>query len=224
MDKMHSNAEDCFALAKYLKKKMGSKIDFYGSVRQEVIRGKYFSHYRDPHSELDYLFEEGLPFYLKFCKNGFLRIEIGSLHNNSMGERLAALSSFYKVLSEQHGDPTVFYTIKDDDEKALSLQWSLANRVEDIQKFRNGSYFDDAEIDELIIIGESRTRTNCCNPGDATKSLIANQIGIPFDLITLVDENIEDFMKYKIGKEISVSEGAKVDGVPVISLKKKLEK
>ncbi len=224
MSEIYSNADDCFELARHLKKKMNNKIDFYGSIYQEVISGRYFSHYRDPHSELDYLFEEGLPFYYKFCKEGFLRIGIGSFypHNNSMGEKLAALSSFYEVLSEQYGDPTVFYTTKDDDEKTLSLQWSFANKEEDIQSLRNGSYFDDAEIEELIVFGEPRTQMNGYQLSDATRKLIAKQIGVPFELISLVDENIEDFVKYKTGKEIGIPEGTKIDGVPVRSYQKKI--
>lgn len=224
MSEIYSNADDCLELARHLKKKMGNKIDFYGSIRQEVISGKYFSHYRDPHSELDYLFEEGLPFYYKFCKEGFLRIQIGSFypHNNSVGEKLAALSNFYEVLSEQYGEPTVFYTTKDDEEGTLSLHWSFVNKEEDIQKFRNGSYFDDAEVDELIVIGEPRIQTSSYQLRDTTRKLIAKQIGVPFELISLVDENIEDFVKYKTGKEIGIPEGAKIDGVPVRSYQKKI--
>lgn len=224
MSEIYSNADDCLELARHLKKKMGNKIDFYGSIRQEVISGKYFSHYRDPHSELDYLFEEGLPFYYKFCKEGFLRIQIGSFypHNNSVGEKLAALSNFYEVLSEQYGEPTVFYTTKDDEEGTLSLHWSFVNKEEDIQKFRNGSYFDDAEVDDLIVIGEPRIQTSSYQLRDTTRKLIAKQIGVPFELISLVDENIEDFVKYKTGKEIGIPEGAKIDGVPVRSYQKKI--
>jgi len=224
MSEIYSNADDCLELARYLKKKMGNKINFYGSIRQEVISGKYFSHYRDPHSKLDYLFEEGLPFYFKFCKEGFLRIGIGSFHphNNSLGEKLAALSNFYEVLSEQYGEPTVFYTVKEDEEGTISLQWSFTNKKENIQNLRNGSYFDDAEIDELIVIGESRTQRNGYQLSDTTRKAIAKQIGIPFELINLVDENIEDFVKYKTGKEIGIPEGAKSDGVPVTSFQKKI--
>lgn len=221
MTEIYSNANDCLELAKYLKKKMGSKIDFYGSVYQEVISGSYFSDFESSHY---HSYGDGLSFYYKFCKEGFLRIGIGSFysHNNSIGEKLAALSSFYEVLSEQYGEPTVFYTTKNDDEGTLSLQWSFVNKEEDIQNLRNGSYFDDAEIDELIVIGEPRTQTNGYQLSDTTRKLIAKQIGVPFELISLVDENIEDFVKYKTGKEIGIPEGAKIDGVPVRSYQKKI--
>lgn len=221
MTEIYSNAEDCFELANYLKKKMGSKIDFYGSICQEVISGSYFSDFESKHY---HSYGDGLLFYYKFCKEGFLRIGIGSFypHNNSIGEKLAALSGFYEVLSEQYGEPTVFYTTKDDDEGTLSLQWSFVNKEEDIQSLKNGSYFDDAEIDELIVIGESRTRIDSYQLSDTTRKLIAKQIGMPFELISLVDENIEEFVKYKTGKEIGIPEAAKIDGVPVTSFQKKM--
>lgn len=221
MSEIYSNAVDCLELARHLKKKMGSKIDFYGSIRQEVISGSYFS---DFEKEYYHSYGEGLSFYYKFCKEGFLRIGIGSFcsYNNSMGEKLAALSSFYEVLSEQYGEPTVFYTTKNDDEGTLSLQWSFVNKEEDIQKFKNGSYFDDAEIDELIVIGEPRTQMNIYQLSDTTRNLIAKNIGVPFELLSLVDENIDDFIKYKTGREIGIPEGAKIDGVPVRSYQKKI--
>ena len=213
--------ENILELTRYLKKKIGSKIEFHASIFQDQINGAYFSDGEDIHYNF---YDGGLSFYCKFCKEKFLRIGIGSFctNDNSVGEKLAALSSFYEVLSEQYGEPTVFYTIKDDYKGNLSLQWSFVNKEEDIQKFKNGSYFDDAEIDELIVIGETRTQTSSYQLSDTTRKLNAKQIGVPFELISLVDENIEDFVKYKTGKEIVIPEGAKIDGVPVTSLKKKL--
>lgn len=214
MKEIYSNADDCYELARFLKKKMGNKIEFYGSVRLAVIQGKYFSHYREPHSDLDFLFEEGLSFQYKFCKKGFLRIGVGSLppDKNSVGEKLAALSSFYEVLSEQYGEPTVFYTTKGDEEGTLSLHWSFINKEEEIQKFRNGSYFDDAEIEELIVIGEPRTQNTSDQLSDTTRRFITRRIGVPLELIDLMDKNIEEFVKYKTGEKIPIPEEPRNDG------------
>lgn len=216
MTEIDSNADDCLELARYLKNKMGSKIDFYGSIHQEVVSGSYFSDLENKHY---HSYGDGLSFYYKFCKNGFLRIGIGSFYsgNNSIGEKLAALSSFYEVLSKQYGEPAVFYTTKDDEE-TLSLQWSFANKKEDIQNLRNGSYFNDVEIDELIVFGEPRTQMNGYQLSDDTRRVIAKQIGVPFELINLVSENIEDFVKYKTGKGSGVPEGV----IPVRSYQKKI--
>lgn len=203
MKKLYSNADDCFKLSKHLKKEMGNKIKFLGSTYQEVISGEYFSNYRKTHSKFGYLLENGLPFYYKFCKDGFLRITISSLYpnNNSMGEKLAALSSFYEVLNAQFGEPTVFFTLKDDEESSITLHWSFANKEEEIQSFRNGNYFDDNELDELIVIGEPAPQNENYQLIEETKKEVARKIGLPFELTHLIDE---DFVKYKTGKEIEL--------------------
>ena len=222
MEEIYSKGEDCYKLAIELKKKLKDKIEFCGSAYQECVSGKYFSHYRKPSNGTQYLFEKGLPFYYKFCNEGFLRIEVGSFYpyKNSMGEKLAALSDFYEVLSEMYGEPTVFYTIQDDVEGCVSLHWSFVNKEEDIEKFKNGTFFDDGETDELIIIGEEKNSNNSYRLSDTTKRFISKEVGLPFELIHLVDENIEDFVKYKTGKEISIPVGAKIDGLNVTSEKR----
>lgn len=198
MSEMYSNRKDCLELARYLEQKMEGKISFYGSI-SEIIAGKYYSYC----NSLAKLLGKGLPFYVKFCKNGFLRISIGSIipYFKPMGEKLAALSSFYEVLSELYGEPTVFYTLKNDEEETLTLHWSFVNKEEDIQNFKNGSYFDDGETDKLIVIGDSENQKDNYQFSDTTMRFVAKKIGIPFELLGLVDENIEDFVKYKMGNE-----------------------
>ena len=221
MKEIYSKDEDCYKLAIELKKKLKDKIAFMGSPYQGCVSGKYFSHYRKPSNGTQYLFEKGLPFYYKFCEEGFLRIQVGTFYpyKNSMGEKLAALSDFYELLSEMYGEPTVFYTIKDDEEGCVSLHWSFVNKEEDIEKFKNGTFFDDGETDELIVIGEEKPSNNSYRLSDTTKRFISKKVGLPFELIHLVDENIEDFVKYKTGKETSVLVVAKIDGLNVISEK-----
>ncbi len=216
MQELYSKADDCFELYKILRRKMGNKIEYWGTPYTGLFEGRYFSHYREHHSTIDFLFERGLPFHYKFCKDGFLRIGVGSYyHNTSVGEKLAALSEFYEVLSEEFGEPTVFYTTKYDDEGLLSIQWSFINKEEDIQKFKEGTYFYDAEIDELIIFDESKQKNDYYQLSDTTKKYISKQVGVPFELLPLVDENIEDFVKFKTGKELSIRESEIIDGVPV---------
>lgn len=215
MQEIYSKDKDCFELYKLLKKNLGNKIEYYGTPYTALFSGKYFSHYREPHSDIDYLFKRGIPFYYKFCRNGFLRIQVGTsiYRTASVGEKLAALSDFYEVLSEEFGEPTVFYTTKDDEEELLSLHWSFVNKEEDIEKFKEGTYFDDIETDELIIIGEPRQKTEGYQLSNTTRKLISKKVGVPFELLYLVDENVEDFIKHKKGKELSL---------PVTLIEKKL--
>lgn len=195
MNELCSNRFDCEELAIKLYSKLRSKINFYESTLQEVISGKYLSEYNK--SQNIYTSDNSVPFYLKFNKNGFLRIQIGSLYpyNTTDGEKLAILSDFYKVLKEEYGEPTLFYTTKNDKENTFSLHWSFIDKDKDIEKFKNDTFFDDVSIDKLIIIGENTDK----DIKDSTKNFLSNEIGLPYELLKLVNNNIEDYIKYKKG-------------------------
>lgn len=204
MAELYSNAEDCNKIAKILYSKLKSKIEFYGSTYLEVISGKYHCLLYNSYNSYDDYKKDELSFSYKACENGFLRISIGDvIYKKSIGHKLAALSDLYEVLSEVYGEPTLFYTIEDDDENTLNLQWSFSEKEEDIQNFKNGTAFDDAEIDKLIIFGEIKERGGVYSLSDTTRTLISRQVGLPFELINLIDENIEDFIKYKIDSTTS---------------------
>ena len=224
MKEMFSKTNDCYLLAKKMKQKLRNKIDFYGSINTPLPSGKYLSKYKKKNGE--YMFNgHCLSFYFKFSKNEFLRISVGSNYvGNEFGEKMAALSDFYEVLSEEYGKPTLFYTIKDDDEGLLTLHWSFINKEEEIEKFKNGTYFDDAEIDTLIIFDEKIDNMEDYNLSDTTKEIISRRVGLPFELLDLVDEDLENFVKHKKGREVTIPIGAKIDGYPVTSFEKKLEK
>ena len=211
-------------LAKKLKQKLKNKIDFYGSTNTPLPSGKYLPTYRRKNGE--YMFNgHCLSFYFKFSKNEFLRISVGSNYAGSeFGEKMAALSDFYEVLSEEYGKPILFYTTKDDAERLLTLHWSFINKENEIKKFKNGNYFDDAEIDTLIIFDESKDKIEEYSLSDTTKEIISRRVGLPFELLDLVDEDLENFVKHKKGKEVAIPVGAKADGYPVTSFEKKLEK
>ena len=214
-----SNAEDCNELYCFLKDKLGKKINFSGTAYTSLFSGEYFSPYRT-YSEM---FQPGIPFYIKFCKEGFLRISVGSnvIKNTTAGEKLAALSDFYRALDETYGNPTVFYTTKKDDEALFSLQWSFVNKEEEIAKFKNDTYFDDASIDKLIIIDEKPNESLGYNLKDETKQIISQQVGLPFELLPLIDENIEDYLMYTKGEKLEIPQGAKTDCLPVTFFEEK---
>ena len=224
MNEFYSKTEDCYLLAGKLKKELENKIEFWGSTYQEVPSGKYLSSYRRNNGE--YMFNgQYIPFYFKFSENEFLRIGVGSNYrDSSIGEKMAALSDFYSILSKEYGDPTVFYTIKGDDKEFLILQWAFINKEEEIVKFQNGTYFDDAEIDKLIVIGKNKENIESYSFNDTTRNFISRQVGLPFELIYLIDEDIENFVKHKTGKEITIPHNEKMDCVPVTSLERTLKK
>ena len=74
MSELFSKAEDCYLLAGKLKRKLGDKIEFYGSTYIEIPSGKYLSSYRRSCDEYFSYNCNCLPFYFKYAENEFLRI------------------------------------------------------------------------------------------------------------------------------------------------------
>ena len=205
MKELYSNADDCYKLAILLKSKLREKIEFSGSTFQEMIIGNYHSlPYSRYESFLSYKYDI-VEFCYTFLENGFLRISVSdSVYKKaSMGHKLAVLSDLYQVISEKYKEPSVFYTLKDDDENSINLEWVFIEKEETIEAYKNGTMFDDAEVDELIIIDEEKEKRSLTN---RTKELISKTIGVPFEMIYLVDENINDFLLYKKEKNISYKE------------------
>ncbi len=196
MDNIMSSAEDCHYLSLYLKDELKEKIRFNTPMWLEVINGEYFfegGSYKG-------FFRKGINFYIKYNKEEFLRLQVCSSYlNESFGQKLTVLSELYKVISKKVGEPIVFYTTKDDDEKTLSLEWAFKNKESVIESFRTGTRFDDAQIDKLIVIGEQTQNNYELN--DLTRSMLSKQIGLPFEMLPLINENIEDFIKYQNGKD-----------------------
>ena len=196
-EEIYSNMEDCYELSKKLQEKLESKIYFYGSLFTNTPSGKYLSSYRRHNGESIHYNSHALPFYFKFKRDIFLRIHVGShSKDNSLGEKLAALSDFYEFLSDEFGEPTVFYTTKDDDEGLLGLEWDFVNKDKIINEFKNDTYFDDAHIDKLIIIGEKNQNLN-----NTTKRFINKSIGLPIELLPLINASIDEYIKHKTKEE-----------------------
>ena len=51
-----------------------------------------------------------------------------------------------------------------------------------------------------------------------------NSVGLPFLMLNLVDEHIEDYFKYKKGKTITCPDGVRVEFVKITSLDKKYKR
>ena len=80
---------NCTKLFQELEPKMGGEIEFDGF--QPSLSGYYYSGNEDA-------VKKGLPFYMKFYTDGYLRIYVCTdiFHKSTVGERLAALSDFMK--------------------------------------------------------------------------------------------------------------------------------
>lgn len=209
MKELYSNADDCLKLARLLKDKLKEKIEFRGSTYQEVISGIYHSlPYNKYENFIDYRNDE-VEFCYTFLENGFLSISVSdsAYKNFSMGHKLAVLSDLYEVISEVYGSPTAFYTTKDDDENSINLEWDFIEKEETIVSFKNGTRFEDAIVDKLIVIDDEITAYNL---NTKTKEMISKTIGLPFEMLPLIDENIDEFVSYKKGKIMYVPEKEKI--------------
>ena len=226
MKELYSNADDCLKLSRLLESKLKEKIEFWGSTYQEVISGKYYSLPYDRYdSYLEYR-HDAVEFSYIFSEDEFLRISVGNsaYKKASIGHKLAVLSDLYEVISEKYGEPTVFYTLKEDDENSINLEWDFIQKEETIDAFKNGCRFEDEEIDDLIIISDEREKVSAYSLNKRTKEMISKTIGLPFELLYLVDENIEDFVLYKKGKVMGYPENVRVEGHQVATLESTQEK
>lgn len=197
-NELYSNGDDCKELKHILNNEIKGKISFSWNVYGQIMGGSYncipsntYNGYLEEKKEL-------VNFYYKFLKDAFLRIGVGnnSLSKKTVGHKLAALSDFYQVLSKKFGEPTLFYTMENDDEEYLNFEWSFKYKEESIEAFKNNTVFDDGDkVNNLIIIGDPQDKFN--EYTNLTKKLISNQLGLPIELLDLVDKNIEDFIKYK---------------------------
>ena len=186
MKERYSNADDCYELAKLLYNRLNNKMILLTSPHIEVVEGKYNCFGINRYSKMEDYINDKVMFNFKCLKNDFIRITIGSEDDkHSLGHKLAVLSDIYKVLKDEFGEPTVFYTIKEDKEKTLNLQWSFKNKNEDIKDFLNNNCFDDANIAKVMIIDSYKNKDN--------------NIGLPIELINIIKDNIEDYIKYKKG-------------------------
>ncbi len=189
-NELYSNGEDCKELARILEREIKGKISFSWNVFNQIMGGSYNCILSKDDSYFEFLNreKEQVKFYYKFLKDGFFRIGVGnnSLCKKTVGHKLAALSDFYQVLSKWFGEPTLFYTLENDEEEYLNFEWNFKYKKEVIEEFKNNTVFDyNDKVKDLIIIGEQQDK------------FISNQLGLPIELLDLVDKNIEDFVKYK---------------------------
>lgn len=219
MKELYSNADDCLKLSRLLKSKLKEKIEFMGSTYLEVVTGKYHSlPYNKYNNFIDYRNDE-VEFCYTFLENGFLTITVNdtAYKKFTIGHKLAVLSDLYEVISEVYGMPDVFYTLKEDDENSLNLEWDFLQKEEAIYAFKNGSRFEDAFVEDLIIIGEEEEKTSAYRLKKRTKEMIAKTVGLPFEMLYLVDENVDDFVLYKKGEKMNYPKNAKINGYSIMS-------
>ena len=199
------------SLTKKLTKNLKGNIEFLSLTYIENPYARYISPYYM--NESDNGINE-LPIHLKLSDDEFIRVSISSSYKETeFGEKLAALSDFYEALKKEYGEPTLYYTIKNDEENSLNLQWSFIDKEQDIAEFKNNTYFADVDIDELIIINK---------PIETMKQIYSRRIGLPFDLIHLIDQDRTNYFKHKKCFQTTTNEKSKSNSSKKL-IKKNLE-
>lgn len=189
-NELYSNGDDCKELKHILNNEIKGKISFSWNVYGQIMGGEYDCLLSNDSIYLEFLNKEKeqIKFYYKFLKDGVLIIGVGNnpLSKKTVGHKLAALSDFYQVLSKNFGEPTLFYTKENDDKEYLNFEWAFKYKKEAIEAFKTNTIFDDGgKVKDLIIIGEQQDK------------FMSNQLGLPIELLGLVEENIDDYIKYK---------------------------
>lgn len=197
---IYSKAEDCQKLAKLINnnKKLRRNIYYTTARYLEVVEGLYASLPMENYVSYEAYYNDKLPFSYLYNKQEFLKLTICNYtKSQSMGHKLAALSDFYEELNKYFGKPSIFYTIKEDYSESINIEWIFNKKEEVINEFINGKPFDDANIDNLIIFK---------NKSNEIRDAVENLIGLPCELVDLVEDNIKDFIYYKTGKKEKLPE------------------
>ena len=203
MTKVDSTVCDCYHLSEQLLEKFGSRLVLYGCGGPCMLAGEYASFSNEVYSDYTDLCENKIIFCCKYYKGEFLRITVGNgLAERPIGHKLAALSDFYEIFKEEFGVPTLFYTMKDDAYGSLNFQWSMKDKEKDIENFKNGTIFCDTEVEHVIVMGEKKIDLKKRELDRSTQNVLDEGLGLPIDLLPLVNDNIDDFIYYKEDKDV----------------------
>jgi len=188
VNKLRSNTDDCIELATILTESFQDRIEIFGTTTELALRGKYQSvPFNDSFfsSKDDYI-QDRVLFSYEYNKDGYLRLKIhDGLYEHSLGHKLAVLSDFYEVLYERFGNPCLFYMINDDSDECLYLEWCFTN-IKNISGLVRFSLYNP-NVKKIIIIEKKEQK-------------ISKLLGLPRELMDLIDVNIDDYLRYKNSK------------------------
>ena len=185
MNKLETQA--LYDLTTDLRKKIDGKVYFV-----KLWYGRYLSPYRVANKE--FVSGSTIDFSIDFSSGSFLRIGVSSLKNieTSIGERMAALSDFYTVLSKEYGEPKMFYITKDFlGYEHINLQWMFNKRDKKTDSTDLNEYLDDQEdIKSVIMLGN-----NTYSEKMATEKFL-----LPAKTLPLISMDLENYIMHRGGK------------------------
>ena len=198
-------------LVEILKRKLKDKITRI-KIQNDMIDG----YYKSPYNKKD---EGIIPFLIRYKKDNNIKIAIGYPHNdknNRTGpENMAALSELYTVISEIFGEPTLF-------ENSPNLI-QLRRFFKDKDKVKQQYIERYQKKSGLLIIFDNNLNKES-DIDKRVKQIMERKVGLPYDLIKLIDDEIEEYIKYKTGRIVMYHSGDLIDGYPITSYEEKLKK
>ena len=160
---------DCYRFINLLKNNFKENIVFQESIYQKMGNGNYYLH------------NKVFCFNYIYQKNNYFIIEINSIEKEDFSLKLVALSNFYRILKEEFGEASLFYSTK---RGFLSFYWDFTINKDNVKKFKDICYCN-SDIEQLIVIG----RTMLSFLDEETKTNFFNNYNLPIDLLNMVDED-----------------------------------
>ena len=168
---------ESYQLSNLLKENLKDKILFYNSCYDKNVLGKYSSYE-----------EQNILFQFSYQKKQYLNLLVGA-NKNSFGEKLAVLSEFYGIFAKEFGGSSVFYVTKNG---FLNFYWDLTLNKSKMKEIEDNCYSND-NIIEFIFMG----RTMFSFFDKEFKDNFFEQYHLPIDLVNVLNQNFEEFLKYR---------------------------
>lgn len=157
MVNIYSKSEDVVWLAHELKNSLGEHISFNSfGITNPILTGVYTKEgHRGP-----YYRDGDIRFYIKFCKDCFLRIQIPEECNkaedviNAMDALVNAISTI-NVNNSAIGFPLAIYET-DKCDKSLTCEYAFKRVEKTIKALQDGTIFDDDDVLNLKFINKTK--------------------------------------------------------------------
>lgn len=159
MKEVFSKGEDCAWLAQQLKNQMEGYVSFnkFG-IDNSILTGVYI---KSGLGGGPYYGKEDVRFYIKFCKNEFLRIQIefGSNNNENIALAMYELIKALALIKQGNsliGLPLAIYGTED----CLTSEYAFNNLETIIESLKNDTMFDDGHVNNLQFL---KNCNNCAH-------------------------------------------------------------
>lgn len=152
MKEVFSKGEDCAELAQCLKNKMDNYVSFnWLGIDNPILTGVYCKN----GTHFPFYGKDDVRFYIKFCKNEFLRIQMEVFPYNRENIALAMSELIQALVSIEQGDtpigfPLAIYSTDD----WLTSEYAFKNMESIMESLENNTRFDDGSVENLNFLSD----------------------------------------------------------------------